>query len=170
MNRLRLRHRAVDVRLQHLENEEVVLADQARVDELAFEVGVALAYQRRAHALSRGSGQPEALEFVDAAPRGVAAAGDFLRQIRGRDVDHAFATAHQHFERMVSRTDHAPDQRRLEVHHRVPRHRHDIRAPASSRRNQYDHAGLDQPVDLRQREERFFMVFMIAARAAAELS
>ena len=58
---LRRRH----VRLDDLEYEKVVFADQSVVGELAFEIGVTFADQRRAHALRFLRGQRERGEFID---------------------------------------------------------------------------------------------------------
>ena len=68
MQRLRMFRRGRDMCLQDLEDEKVVLRDQAAVRQPAFEVGVAFGDQRRINFLRFLRGQLELLEFVDLRP------------------------------------------------------------------------------------------------------
>jgi tRNA A37 N6-isopentenylltransferase MiaA len=70
----------------------------------------------------------------------------FLRDLDARDGNHAFLGLHQRLERVVAAAQHAADERRLERHHGVPRHRHRVRLSAVRRRNQHHGAGLQQAV------------------------
>lgn len=70
------------MRLQHLEDEEVVLVDQCIVGETAFEIGVALDDQQRYDAISLLRGEPRAGRVSGPDHR--------VGESRGRQVDHAF--------------------------------------------------------------------------------
>ena len=59
-------------------------------------------------------------EFVDTQAGGISTAHHFRRKLHGRDVDNAFPGRLQYAERMIPFTDHAADNRRLKLHHRLP--------------------------------------------------
>jgi hypothetical protein len=94
----------------------------------------------------------EGRELVHAAPGAVAARHHLRRELRGRDVEHALARGLQRREAEVASADHAADQRRLEVHHRVPGHRHHVGAALVARGYKKDRAGFEQAVDLVERQ------------------
>ena len=63
MNRPRLFLQRADPRLEHFEDKEVVAGDQLPVDDLAFEVGVALVDKRRLDARGGFLREAEGLEL-----------------------------------------------------------------------------------------------------------
>jgi hypothetical protein len=67
-----------------------------------------------------------------------------LRQFHRRDLDHALLRRLQGGEGEVAVADHAAHERRLELHHRVPRHRHDVRPALAGGRQQHDRARLSR--------------------------
>ena len=123
------------------------LAHQPRVDDLAFERGIAFVDQRRLDQRSGHRREAEAPELVQLAPGGVAAAHHLRRQLGRRDVDHAFPGRLQHAEAVVAVADHAAHQRRLEFHHRVPGHGHDVRTAFCGGREQHHRTRLEQAID-----------------------
>ena len=80
----RVLRRRGHVRLHHLEHEQAVALDQARVDQLALEVGVALGDERRLDLRRLGGREAELLELVDAGPVRVADADDGVDQVERR--------------------------------------------------------------------------------------
>ena len=82
--------RLSDVRLQHLEDEEVVLVDQCIVGETAFEIGVSLDDQRRHDAIGLLRGEPEVVKLVDLRAGRVSDPENRVGERRGRQVDHGF--------------------------------------------------------------------------------
>ena len=109
MQRLRVLGRLSDVRLHHLEDEEVVLVDQRVVGETAFEIGVALDDQRRRDAISLLRGEPEAVELVDLRAGRVSDPDNRVGERRGRQVDHAFPALADEIEAVVAAGDDATD-------------------------------------------------------------
>jgi len=88
---------------------------------------MALTDQRRPDLVRLPGRQPEFLELVDFSARGVADPDDDIGQRRGRQVDDAFAALADHVEAVITARDYAADERRRELHHGVPAHRHDVR-------------------------------------------
>lgn len=82
VQRLRMLGRRGDVRPHHLEDEEVVFADQRVVMQAAFEVGMTLADQRRLNIAPLAGGQAERLELVDLCPGAVSNGDDRVGQRR----------------------------------------------------------------------------------------
>src|SRR5690606_17540379 len=68
VQRLRIARARRDTRLDHLEDEQAVPADEARIDEGAFEAGEALADQRRRDLAGGAGREAEFRELVDVAP------------------------------------------------------------------------------------------------------
>src|SRR5271165_5879775 len=64
--------------------------------------------------------------------------------------DHTFLGLLQDAECVVPVADHAAHDRRPEIHHRVPRHSHDVGSPLVGGCDQYDRPWLKQTIDLRQ--------------------
>ena len=149
MDRFRLLLRRVDPRLDHFEDEEVVLRRQLRVDHLAFQIGVTLVDQRDIDQFAGRRRQMKLLELIDLSPRRVPDADHLGRQFDRRNVDDALLRGFQIAERMVPLADDDADDRRLEVDHRLPRHRHDVRPALVRGRNQHDRAWFQQAVDFR---------------------
>ena len=65
-----------------------------------------------------------------------------------RDVDDAFPRRHQQRERVVPGAEQAADQRRLELHHRVPGHGHNVRSSFAAGCDHDHWARLYQAIDL----------------------
>ncbi len=80
----------VDPCLDDFEDEQAVFGDQPAIDDLAFQIGIALVDQRSLDARCDYGGERELPEFVDLAARAVADADHLFRQRHCRDVDHAF--------------------------------------------------------------------------------
>ena len=90
------------MRFDHLENEEIVFVDQRVVGEPAFEIGMAFANKRRAHAL-----RFFAASGANFANLSISAPDDcrcrrLIGQRRGRHVDHAFPAAADEFEAVIA--------------------------------------------------------------------
>ena len=92
MNRPRVPGCGRGMCLDDLENEEAVFLDEARVDEFAFEVCIALADERRLDLLAWHGGECKLVELVDVAARGIADADNLRRKIFGRYMADAMAS------------------------------------------------------------------------------
>lgn len=147
--------RGVDPCLQYFEDEEVVLLHHPCIHNPAFEVRITLLDERRRHMGRRRRSEEEGPELVNAPSGGIAALHRLFRQIHCRDVDDTLPGGLQDTERMAPVADHAAHDRRLELHHRVPRHRHNVRTSLSDRRNHYDRSGFKQPIDTGQGKHSF---------------
>src|ERR1017187_10225858 len=157
MNRPRMFPRWVDPRFDDLKDKEVVFGDQLPINDLAFQIGMALGDEWGLDARGGHGRETKGLELVHPSSRSVPAAHHLFRQFQRRDVDHAFPGRLQDFKRVVPVADHATHDRRLELHHRMPRHGHDVRPPGAGRRDHHDRAGFEQPIDLRQGKRCFFI-------------
>jgi hypothetical protein len=139
-------------KLHHFEHEEVVLVDQARVCDFAFEVGEALGDEGRTHVLRGDRRQSETLELVGVASGRVAHADHFVSELCRRNRDDALLRRAQRGEAVIVAAHDAGDERRFEIDHHVPRHRHHIGSDLVSCRQQDDGAGFQNLVDLGQRQ------------------
>jgi hypothetical protein len=144
--------RSADPSHQHLQDEQVVSTCQALVDDPAFEVCVAVGEQRCLDALGRCSPQMKALELIDRAARGIAAADHLGGKLYRGDIERAFAGSSDHLKRATAITDDTCDQRWVEIDHGMPGLCHDIGAAGVGGRQHYHWAGLDQGIDPRQRK------------------
>ena len=142
----------VDPGLHDFQHEQAVFLDQASIDDFAFQVGEAFRHQRRPDLLRRQRRQAEGREFIHVAARHVADRHHRFRQFHGRHGDDAFLRFAQRREAVIAVAHHAGDQRRLEFHHRLPRHRHDVGPALVRRGQQHDRPGFEQPVDLGEGE------------------
>lgn len=150
VDRLRVLLRRIDPGFDYFENEQVVLADKPRINDLAFEVGKALGNERRGNLFGRNCRQTESLELVHILTGAVANAHNFAGQFARRNGDDALFGGAQGGKTVVGVTDNARNQRRREFNHHVPGHRHDIRAAFGSCGQQNYRPRFKQLVDLRQ--------------------
>ena len=141
----------VDVGFYYFEDEEVVGGDQLCIDELALKVCIALFDHGRADQGGRYGCQAELLELVHVAARGVSAAYHRTRYLLGGNVNDAFLAGAKAFKAVIVLAHDATDKRRLEFHHGVPGHGHDVRFVAVNGCDHDDRAGLKKGVDLGQR-------------------
>jgi len=162
VHRPRVFLRGIDPRLEHLKDEDVVCGRHPHIDDLAFEIGIALVDERRLDAGSGHRCQAELLELVGPAPRSVSAANYLCRQFHRRDVDHAFLSRLHHAERVVPVTDHTTHERWLEFDHHVPRQGHDVGLPFAGGCDQQDRPRLEQAIDLRQGKRLFHRAILVA--------
>ena len=145
------------------QDEEAVLGDQAGIDDLAFEIGVALLDQRSIDLGALHGGQLELRKLVDSAPEQLpmpTTAG----KVKGRNVDHAFLAA-DHARSCGSAPDVAAYQRWLELHDHVPAHGHDVGLAPPGRAHQHDRAWFEKPANIDHGE-----VFLRVARHVWPLS
>src|ERR1017187_10024360 len=156
MNRPRMFPRWVDPRFDDLKDKEVVFGDQLPINDLAFQIGMALGDEWGLDARGGHGGETKGLELVHPSSRSVPAAHHLFRQFPRRHADHAFPGPLQDFKRVVPVADPPTHDRRLDLHHRMPRHGHDVRPPLAGRRDHHDRSGLEQPIDLRQGKRCFF--------------
>src|ERR1035441_6449055 len=106
--------------------EEVELADETGIDHLAFKVGEAFGHQRRRHTLGWRRRQAESLELVHVPSRAIANTHDLGCQFNRWNGDNALSHRSQRSEAVIGVADDTGDQRRLELYHHVPGHRHDV--------------------------------------------
>src|SRR6266550_2392358 len=137
-----------DVRFQHFEDKETVFLDQARVDELAFKICVALFDQRRADFLRWECGEFERRELVNIATGSVSDLDDRRCEVDCRDVDHAFPALTDHLEAVILVPDKASDEGRFFAHDHVPTHGHDVAPGLPARTHEDDGAWLEEPADV----------------------
>jgi len=142
--------RRIDPRLQYFQDEEIVALDQARVFHPAFKVAEAFLDQRWAYLTGRERRESKALEFIGIATRAVANLHHYVGKAARWDRDHCFSRRAEGREGEIGLTDDTRDERRLELQHHVPGHRHDVRATFASRRQQNNRAGFQQLVNLRK--------------------
>lgn len=136
--------------LEHFKHKEVVAVHQPRIDHAAFQVGVALGDQWRVDQRSRRRRQAKGFELVHTSAGCIAATHHRRFQFHGRDVEHALPRRLQGIEAEISTADDAAHQRRLELHHGVPRHRHHVGTAFVRRGQQHNRSGLKKAVDLGQ--------------------
>ena len=120
VQRLGMLRRRGDVRLHHLECEEIVFVDQRIVVKSALEAGMAFAYERRIHPGRVFRREAERGELVDLGPLRVADPNRGIGQRRRRQVDHALPTLADHAVAVIAAGDHQADQRRREFRDPVP--------------------------------------------------
>ena len=147
----RVLHAGINPSLEYFQYEKVVLAHHSVIDDLAFEIGEALDDEWWSNQRCLGWRQMEFLELIQPAPGAVTYTHDLLRQIHRRNVEHAFFGRLQRREAVVVPADDAAHERWFEVHHRVPRHRHDVCSPLVSGRHHHHRSWFQQAVDARQR-------------------
>lgn len=130
-------------------DEEVVFVDETIVGEPAFEIGIALANQRRLHLFCLVGCQSEMVELIDLGAGAVPDTDHLVGQCCCRQVDDAFAAAADHLETMVmvAGRDNAADQGWRELHDGMPAHGHDVAAAVPGRGNQDDGARLKVPAN-----------------------
>src|ERR1017187_8079198 len=83
--------RRVHPRLNHFQDEKVILDGKFPIPDLAFQTGITLGDERSLDALGGHGCESKSLELVHAAARSVTASHDRFRQLHRRDVDHTFA-------------------------------------------------------------------------------
>jgi hypothetical protein len=147
MNGLRLLLRRIDPGLQHFEDEQIIVFDEAPVGYLAFQVGETFGDERRLDARCRQPGQAVFFKFVDRAAGRIADLHHFARQSARRNGDHAFAGRAERRETEIVAADDARDLRRLELDHHVPGHGDDVGVSAARRCEQHHGSRLEQLVD-----------------------
>jgi hypothetical protein len=86
MNGLRLLLRRIDPGLQHFEDEQIIVFDEAPVGYLAFQVGETFGDERRLDARGRQPGQAVLFKFVDRAAGRIADLHHFARQSARRNA------------------------------------------------------------------------------------
>ena len=107
-----------NMRLDYFPDKKAVLSDEARIGELAFEIGVALRDQRRGDLATRHCSEFEFCELIHVRACGVAYADHDILYVDGWDVGYAFPAAPKHFETVVALEDVTTDKRGLKLHHR----------------------------------------------------
>ena len=103
--------------------------------------------QRRLHLTGLARGQAKPLELVALGAAAVANVHHGIQQVRRGQVDHALLAAADHLEAVVLFPDIAGQQRRLEPHHHMPAHRHDVALTLPGRTHQHDGAGFKEAPD-----------------------
>ena len=146
----------INPRLDHLQDEEVVLSDQSSINHLAFQTGITFGDERGLDDRRRHRREAKGFELVHRPAGSVSAMHHFFRQVYRRHIDHAFSSRPQHSKCVVLAADHATYERRHKLHHRVPRHGHDVRPSCAGRCDQHDRARFQQPIHLCQRKLSFF--------------
>jgi hypothetical protein len=142
--------RRVNPRLDDFQDEEIIFGDEFRIPDLAFQAGITFGDERGLDARGGHGREAKGLELVHAPAGSVPAGHHRFRQLHRGDVDHAFPGCLEAGKRIVPVADHAAHERRLELHHQMPRHRHDVRPPGAGRGEQHDRAGFEQPIDFGQ--------------------
>jgi len=79
VDRLRVLLRWIDPGFDHFQNEEIVLIDKPRIDNLAFQIGETLGDERRGNALGWSYRQAEFFELVHILAGTVANSNDLAR-------------------------------------------------------------------------------------------
>ena len=157
MYRLCVLPRRVDPCLKHLKDEEVVLRHQALINHPAFKIRITLADERNCDSGGGQGSEAKCPGFADLASRAVPAIHSLFRQLQCRDVDHAFLGRLQDVERVVPIADYATYGRGLELHHRMPRHGHDVRLPRSGCYHHHNRPQFEQAINFGQWEGFFVM-------------
>src|ERR1035438_857454 len=107
--------RRVNPRLDNFQDEEVILGDEFRINDLAFQTGITFGDERSLDARSGHGREAKSLELVHAAARSVPAGHHRFRQLHRRDVDHTFPAGLEAGEGVVPVADHAAHERRREL-------------------------------------------------------
>ncbi len=132
-----------------LQNEEVVLVDEAGIGHPAFDIGDALPDQGRPDVAGRYLRQVETLEFIEGIPGAVTNIDDRFCQIDGRYGDDALIGFPQRFIGVVPRADDAADQRRSMLDHHVETHCHNVGLSTQAGRHEHNWPRLEQPMGMR---------------------
>src|SRR5437762_1538587 len=145
------------VRLHHVEHKQAIALDQARVDQLALEVRIALRDEWRTDLRRIDSGEPELLELVNVRPVAVPDSDHGVYQVERRDVDHAFLAPADERKAVVLVPDIAADESRLKSQHHVPAESHDVPLTPVRRADEHDGPRLEEAADLRERKALFLV-------------
>jgi hypothetical protein len=126
---------------------------------MAFEVGIALANQRR---LYLGGGlwrEAEFFEFVDLVAVAIADADDRVGHVGRRNINDALPAAADHLKADIGFGDDAADKRGRELDDGVPAHGHDVGPALPGRADEDDGAGLEELADVLHGEIAFHVGF-----------
>jgi hypothetical protein len=105
---------------EDLENKEIEFVDEMGIDNLAFEVGETLGYERRRHTLGWRLRQTESLELVDIAARAITDSHDYLRQLQCRKGNYALLRLPQCSKAVIGVADDTGNQWRFKLDHHMP--------------------------------------------------
>src|SRR5207253_1280942 len=153
------------VRLHHVEHKQAIALDQARVDQLALEVCIALRDEWRTDLRRIDSGEPELLELVNVRPVAVPDSDHGVYQVERRDVDHAFLAPADERKAVVLVPDIAADESRLKSQHHVPAESHDVPLTPVRGADEHDGPRLEEATDLRERK----VLFLVGSHIATSL-
>ena len=109
-----------------LKDKKVVFGHELSINHLAFQIGITPGDERGFDERSSHGCKAKGFELIALLPGNVSAGHDLFCQFHRRHVDHAFTGRSQNFKRVVLVADDTAHERRHKLHHRVPRHRHDI--------------------------------------------